>query len=238
MTLSRELRAAVGISWPVVQTAAQSVLSERVLPNIYPSYLVLIHQIIRASVPIMEAALTQVQNNQQNGVRDGKKFTEYLKVHIAEESRHDEWLLEDLECIGYERGRVLAAEPPAEVARLVGSQYYQIYHDDPLGILGYIAVLEGRPPSIAMIDRMCVASGLPDEAFRTLRIHADVDLSHSEELDRFMDGLTISLRSRSRILANALDTVLSYANCLYSLNSRHQPAQFGDSVAASSVAVL
>ena len=37
--------------------------------------------------------------------------------------------------------------PPPSVAGLVGSQYYWILHHHPVAFLGYVALMEGYPPT-------------------------------------------------------------------------------------------
>ena len=76
--------------------------------------------------------------------------------------------------LGRPRSDVLARPPSPTVAALVGSQYYWIFHFHPVALLGYIAVLEGYPPSMAMIDQLEAGTGYPREAFRTMIAHAEL----------------------------------------------------------------
>jgi len=57
---------------------------------------------------------------------------------------------------------------PAPVARggagrrgsaRVGAQYYWIHHFHPVALLGYIAVLEGRPPSPTLVEELIERTG-------------------------------------------------------------------------------
>lgn len=72
----------------------------------------------------------------------------YLERHVDEERQHDDWLLEDLAELGVAREDVWGRIPSPNIAALVGSQYYWMRHYHPVALLGYIAVLEGRPPSV------------------------------------------------------------------------------------------
>jgi pyrroloquinoline quinone (PQQ) biosynthesis protein C len=167
----------------------------------------------------MQTALDRLnQSDDLTAVSSRQKYSEYLQHHIGEERAHDEWLLSDLSLLGQNRAEVLAVEPLPEVAHLVGSQYYWILHHNPLTLLGYIAVLEGAPPSSAKLDRMQLETGFPTDAFRTLRMHADVDGLHSEELDKLLDELELSKNDQHSILMNAARTVFCLADSLKSLS--------------------
>ena len=107
----------------------------------------------------------------------------YLERHIEEERGHDEWLLEDLEALGVSRAEVRTRAPADSTARAVGAQYYWIRHDHPVALLGYVAVVEGRPPSVAFLDEIVARTGLPSSAFRTLYRHAESDVGHGRDLE-------------------------------------------------------
>ena len=54
-----------------------------------PSFFILMHQIVRASVPIMEFARTLCVADDADAV--SQMLGRYLAVHITEERHHDEW---------------------------------------------------------------------------------------------------------------------------------------------------
>ncbi|OCP35781.1 hypothetical protein BC360_27230 [Ensifer sp. LC163] len=154
------------------------------------AFLVLLHQIMRASVPLMQSAA--VRCDQLEGTdKLAALLGEYYRHHTSEELHHDTWALEDLEAAGCDPRRVLSITPSVEVARLVGSQYYWLQHHHPLMLLGYIAVLEAFPPADSVIDEIRDRSCLPNSTFRTLRIHGDLDPTHSAEIDHTFDTLPL-----------------------------------------------
>jgi len=125
--------------------AANALWSHPRLRSLFLDYLYRIYSIIRASVPVMEAARDRA------GVLAGDDpacaaLHAYLTQHVPEERHHDDWLLDDLEALGVSRESVWARQPSPTVAALVGAQYYWIHHHHPVAVLGYIAVLEGTPP--------------------------------------------------------------------------------------------
>lgn len=123
----------------------------------------------------------------------------YLEEHVTEEMDHDEWLLDDLEVVGSDRATVLARPPAPAVAALVGAQYYWMFHYHPVALLGYIAVLEGYPPSLQLIEDLRSRAGYDARAFRTLRKHAELDPGHREELDELLDSLPLT-REQSTVM--------------------------------------
>ena len=181
-------------------------------------FLVLMHQVIRASVPLMKAA-SSVAAKAEDPL--SKLLHEYLEVHIEEERHHDLWLMEDLESAGLARSKVLALTPSTSVAAMAGSQYYWIHHHHPVALLGYIRLLEGNPPSVEHVERLQAQSGLPESIFRTYRMHGELDPHHLEEFDDMLDGLPLtqaqikllgtSASFSADMLANAVSEIMSAA---------------------------
>jgi len=137
----------------------------------------------------------------------------YLVQHIQEEMDHDIWTLDDLESVGIDRVTVLAAPPPSIVAALVGAQYYWILHSHPIAILGYMLMLESNAPSVSLVDELFQKTGLPEELFRTHRIHATLDPGHQADLYRLLDQLPMT-EAQYRLLGYSIaHTGLLLADC-------------------------
>lgn len=174
--------------------------------ELYPEYLFTSHSIIRASVPLMEAGRERAAAlSAEDPV--AAALAPYYEQHIPEEQDHDEWLLDDLEVLGRTRTEILARPPSPTVAALVGAQYYWIFHYHPVALLGYIAVLEGYPPSMAMIDDLAAGTGYTRDAFRTMVAHAELDPGHSEELDELLDELPLTTDQSAAMGLSAMSTV-------------------------------
>jgi len=175
------------------------------LSSFYPDLLFVGHCIIRASVPLMQAALRTVgASNSDDPV--GIALVNYFSHHILEEMDHDDWLLQDLAELGVTSKQVLARMPPASVAQLVGSQYYWILHHDPVALLGYIAVLEGSPLSQPELELAISTSGIPQTAFRTLMKHAMLDPHHRDDLDVVLDSLPLTAAQANLVGSSAILT--------------------------------
>jgi hypothetical protein len=181
--------------------------------RLYPEYLIALHGVVRASVPLMEEALGACRARApEDAVAAG--MIGYLERHIEEERGHDQWLLEDLETLGVRASDVWARPPADSTARAVGAQYYWIRHHHPVALLGYVAVVEGRPPDPAFLDRMGETMGLPAAAFRTLYRHAEADVGHGSDLRALLDALPLHPSHESLLARSALLTVAELTETL------------------------
>lgn len=206
MTPSRLLRAKIGMVSARLHAASVALWDGPDFARLYADYLCRVHAIIRASVPVMEAALGCARaRGGQDRVAAG--LAEYLSAHIQEEMHHDEWVLEDLEVLGIDRAAVLNRIPSPTVASLVGSQYYWIFHHHPLAVVGYIAVLEGTPPDAAHIRSVSANTGVPLAAFSTMLKHARLDPFHRDDLDRLLDSLPLTSHHSALVGLSAFHTV-------------------------------
>jgi hypothetical protein len=214
---SEHLRRKIGLLLPDLVAVGNRLLEHPRVGELYPEYLFTSHCIIRASVPLMETARSRALEQADDPVCEA--LVVYFDEHIPEELDHDEWLLGDLELLGVERASVLARPPAPTVASLVGAQYYWILHFHPVALLGYIALFEGYPPSVEMVDRLAASTGYDRAAFRTMLAHAELDPGHREELDRLLDSLPLtpeqsavmglSAMWSTHLFTRALDEVVS-----------------------------
>jgi hypothetical protein len=179
----------------------------------YRAFAIQLHQIIRASVPLMEAARLCAAER-ADGDPVCAALVPYLREHIEEERDHDLWLLEDLEVAGVPRSDVLGRIPTPRVAGLVGAQYYWLRHHHPVALLAYIAVLEGSPPSESFFEALRDRSGLPDAAFRTMRKHGELDPGHRDDLDRFLDSLPLSTAHERLLGVSLVHTSSALGGCI------------------------
>ena len=209
---SRRLRAKLELVLPAVSGVAGRLCSHPDVRELYPTYLALSHGIIRASVPLMEAARRRGRSLPGDPV--AAAVADYLDGHVDEERGHDDWLLDDLALLGVDPEEVVRRPPPAAVAALVGSQYYWVEHVHPVALLGYMLLLEGYPPSAATVDELRRATGHPAAAFRTLLAHADLDPHHGAELDAVLDRLPLTAEQRALLGVSALTSAALLTDAL------------------------
>jgi hypothetical protein len=126
--------------------------------------------------------------------------------------------LEDLEALGLPREETLARTPPPVIAAAVGAQYYWIANHHPVGLLGYIALVESETPSTALIEEILARTGLPRESFRSFLRHAILEPAHNAALDRLLDRLpltpgqlaliNLSVTQTANLVADSTDEIL------------------------------
>jgi hypothetical protein len=219
MSYSQVLRAKLAWMRRPLDGALARLWSDDDQARLYPRFLIHLHQVIRASVPLMEAARRRsLERAASDAVCAG--LAEYFAVHIDEERFHDAWALEDLEAAGADHEAALALVPPAETAGLVGAQYYWIEHHHPVALLGYILVLEDGPDDAdPFLDELRARSRLPEAAFRTLRHHGRLDPEHRAELDRLIDRLPLGRAHKDAIGVSLAHTAASLAECILALTT-------------------
>lgn len=224
LTNSRTLEAKIRLVRPCLESVAARIWSHPRVAELFPEYLIALHGVVRASVPLMEAARDRSRELAgRDAVAAG--MVGYLERHIAEERGHDLWLLEDLEALGVPRPAVAAGLPADSTARAVGAQYYWIHHVHPVALLGYISVLEGAPPGVEFLDGIVAATGLPRAAFRTLYKHARLDLVHRDDLSALLDALPLEPRHESLIGISVFNTVAELTQTLAGIVARPSRAR-------------
>jgi len=185
------LRQKLSIAIGPFGAACTSLVEHQQVAELWPEYLIAQHQIIRATVPLTEVASERARALVDTDPAAGG-LTAYLDEHVGEELGHDEDLLDDLEVLGLDRDEVLARMPSPTVASLVGSQYYWILHYHPVAFLGFVALMEGFPPTDELIQTLIARTGHSADAFRTFADHGDLDPGHRDRLDRTLDALPLT----------------------------------------------
>jgi hypothetical protein len=218
------LRIKLQLAMPMLNRVMRALWQPAQLTERYLDYLTLMHAVIRASVPLMQAA--QRQCAELAGDPVAATLAGYYTKHIREELHHDEWLLADLAAAGRDPTRVLIDPPPAAVARLVGAQYYWLHHYHPVCLLGYIAVVEGNAPPTWLASQLDSSTGLPPVALHTLQHHASADLGRCDDFDDLLDGLSLPVKLQQAVAISALNTVAGFADVLTRLI---EPARTGES---------
>src|SRR5215213_6879673 len=96
---TRRLRQQIEQVLPETSAAIGEVVMHPRIRELYPEFLVTVHQMIRATVPLMRTALQRCRELDYTDPV-AAAMAPYLGQHIKEELHHDDWLLEDLEFLG------------------------------------------------------------------------------------------------------------------------------------------
>lgn len=222
MSNSALMRAKIRLTCSAADEAFAAFWAREDLGRVVPAFLVLLQQIMRTAVPLLEMARDRAAERAADDPVCGP-LAEYYAKHAVEERDHDQWTLDDLEAVGYPRRAVLDMVPLPDVASMVGAQYYWVNHHHPVMLLGWLAVLEGGPPTEALIRHLETESGLPAEAFRTYRFHGEVDPHHLEDLDRALDAMPLERNHMGLIGISATHTANRLAACIRGLDPSDAP---------------
>jgi hypothetical protein len=176
-------------------------------PRLYREYIFQSHSIIRASVPLMQAAAEACTLPQHTSDPALQGFSRYLRHHIPEETGHHEWILDDGEAMGLERSAILARLPKESATELVGVQYYWIHHYNPIALAGFIATMEGDPPTTEFIEQVARRHKLPLSCFSSFLYHARIDPLHRRDLDDVLDSLPLTKEHLELIGLSSLRTI-------------------------------
>lgn len=204
-THARRLRAKIEEALPELAAAVSGLVLHPRFRDLYVDFALTLHQMIRASVPLMQAARRRALDL-ADADPVAAAMVPYLERHIRDEMHHDEWLLEDLELIDVPRAWVLARMPSSAVASMIGAHYYWIHHHHPIAQFGQIATMEGYPATVDLVDRMVERTGYPRAAFRTIEKHCHLDPNHRDDFDRALDGMPLTEQHHEILAVSALHT--------------------------------
>jgi pyrroloquinoline quinone (PQQ) biosynthesis protein C len=176
-------------------------------PRLYREYIYQSHSIIRASVPLMQAAEQACQLPVHAGDPALRDFGRYLRRHIPEETGHHEWILDDGVALGLNRQAILQRLPKERATELVGVQYYWIHHYSPIALAGFIATMEGNPPPAEFFEEIARRNNLSLKCFTSFLYHAKIDPQHQRDLDAVLDALPLTPAQLELIGISSLRTI-------------------------------
>ena len=179
---------------------------------------------MRATVPLLEAAAERARTL-ASGDAVAAALVPYFIEHAREELHHDDWLLEDMALLGVDPDEARSRHAPADVAAMIGAQYYWIYYSHPVSLLGCFAVLEGSPPEVEVLDAVATRTGIPRAGLRTLYKHAQLDPHHRDDLDALLDDLPLTPGHAATMGLSALTVVDQLGGILERLLAAVPPAE-------------
>jgi Iron-containing redox enzyme len=221
---SGRLRLTIRLAAARVEDLSWSFWTHPRLSEIFPEYLRTLYPSMRATVPLLELAAERARARAETDPV-AAALVPYFVQHAREELHHDDWLLEDMELLGLDSAAARSAPGPADVAAMIGTQYYWLQYAHPIALLGCFAVLEGSPPEVEMLDRVAERTGMSRAALRTLYKHAQLDPHHRDDLDAQLDSLPLTPEHSELLGISALTTVAQLGGILERLVGGAVPAE-------------
>jgi len=155
-------------------------LAGRISRETYLHYLVEAYHHVRHTVPLLRLVKERLP--------EGREWlAPALDEYIAEESGHEEWILDDIANAGGNANAVRHGEPRAATEFMVSYAYDTVMRRNPVGFFGMVYVLEGTSTQLATAgaEALMRSLRLPPECFRYLLSHGSLDIEHM----RFFEGL-------------------------------------------------
>lgn len=164
--------------------AIRRAMSGEATLELYLAFLGQAYHHVRHTVPLLMAVGSRLP--------DDKAWLRREIVHyIDEEQGHEEWILDDIAAAGGDRAAAATSLPRIETDAMVAYAYDVAQRRNPVGFFGMVYVLEGTSTALALdaADRIQARLGLPDQAFRYLRSHGQLDQEHVQHLAGILDRL-------------------------------------------------
>lgn len=138
----------------------------------YLDYLTQAFHHVSHTVPLMQAARAHLAHRPD--------LIAALDEYIAEETGHEEWILNDIAAAGGDAVRARHSVPHAATQAMVDHAYRTIAEGNPAAFFGMVYVLESISVALASKGAGAVAErlGLPPQAFSYLTSHGALDQSH------------------------------------------------------------
>jgi hypothetical protein len=219
MLNSQALRRKIALVSARYVAVSRALWSHHAFAHLYPDLLATVHAVTRASVPLMETARQVLRDHPPDTLTSS--LDDYFRRHIPEETGHDRWVLEDLRTLRDDVDVLGLASDPS-VATLVGAQYYWLRHLHPLTLLGYIAVIEGEPVDVSLVEEVARQHGLSKDSLRAYVRHGHLDVAHSADLDSLLDSLPLTRCQEGWMAQSAFHTVAWLTTILEELLERHR----------------
>lgn len=156
----------------------------RISRDAYVAYLAQAYHHVSHTVPLMQAARARLGDDQA-------VYRSALDDYIAEETGHEQWILNDIRAAGGDPVQAVADGPNAATELMVAYAYDTIQRVNPMAFFGMVYVLEGTSIQLANVGAEAVQKslGLPPAAFTYLVSHGALDQDHILFLKQVLDGV-------------------------------------------------
>ena len=117
----------------------------------------------------------------------------YLLHHAQEELGHDQWALDDLAALGVQEEEVRASRPVVSCAAMIGYEYYVAGVANPVGLFGWLYVLEAMGDDLGGMAAKALGGALNlEQGLKFLAGHGEADVEHTRDIiaqiEQHIDG--------------------------------------------------
>lgn len=162
----------------------QDALRGQVSLDTYHAYLIEAYHHVKHTVPLMTVTLRSLKPHQQ-------WLRETLLEYIAEETGHENWILEDIKNCGGDPREAQMSRPRPATQRMVDYAYEYVTKTNAVGLFGMVFVLEGTSTQLATSGASSLMSALrlPENCFHYLLSHGSLDLAHMHFFRNLMNKI-------------------------------------------------
>ena len=156
--------------------AVASVLAGDADPEMYGRYLTNVWHYAQHSATVIGLAGSRC-------VHAHPKLADYLLHHAREELGHERWAIDDLAALGIAEDSLRETRPTTSCAAMIGFEYYIAGHANPVGLFGWLYVLESMGDDLGGIvsDRIRESLDLPS-GVKFLEGHGEADEEHTKDI--------------------------------------------------------
>lgn len=159
-------------------------LQGRISRETYVAYLAQAYHHVRHTAPLMQLTHGRLDDGHA-------RYKTALDDYIAEETGHEQWILNDIRAAGGDPDETVRNGPNAATEIMVAFAYDYVSRVAPMGFFGMVFVLESVSIQLASLgaDAVRGSLGLPQSAFTYLVSHGALDQDHIAFLKGLLDGV-------------------------------------------------
>ena len=159
-------------------------LSGEVEMQTYQAFLVEAYHHVKHTVPLLMACGSRLPERLE-------WLREAIVHYIEEEVGHQEWILNDLHCLGVDKEQVRHGKPTLATELMVSYAYDTIARGNPVSLFGMVYTLEKTSSTIATYaaGQIVTALELPAKAMSYMVSHGSLDVAHMQDFERLMNRL-------------------------------------------------
>jgi hypothetical protein len=181
-------------------------LAGRISLSMYIAYLTQAYHHVSHTVPLMRRTKELLSEGQ-------RWMVPALDEYIAEESGHEQWILDDIAAAGGDSEAVRNSAPNMATEIMVSYVYDYVNRINPVGFFGMVLVLEGTSTQLATAAAGAIRTSLnlPESCFRYLTSHGSLDIGHMRFFENLMNQISDSA-DKNAIIHMARRMYVLFAN--------------------------